>query len=284
MTKSQQIRERAVMISSTIPSTKYSCSGSPLMLANGSTAIDGLSGGEGRNSLVSMPSRRLSHSVCPDRPRDILERLLAHVFEGDIETACGILLNAGRDADAAWLGQAFEPRRDIDAVAKDIAVLDDDIALVNADPKLDAPIRWQYGIALGHCRLHLSGRAERVDDAGELDQEAVAGGLDDAALMVGDLRIDDFGAQHPEPAQGPFLVGLDQARVAGDIGRDERREPTFDASWPCGLHGASSVADDPTRTGARRALSTTREAVHAASIFLFFYRSGVQFSLFRVVA
>jgi hypothetical protein len=32
------------MISSTMPSAKYSCSGSPLMFANGSTAIDGLSG------------------------------------------------------------------------------------------------------------------------------------------------------------------------------------------------------------------------------------------------
>src|SRR4029450_796363 len=32
------------MISSTIPSAKYSCSRSPLILSNGSTAIDGLSG------------------------------------------------------------------------------------------------------------------------------------------------------------------------------------------------------------------------------------------------
>ena len=35
------MRESAVMISSTMPSAKYSCSGSPLRLANGSTAIDG---------------------------------------------------------------------------------------------------------------------------------------------------------------------------------------------------------------------------------------------------
>ena len=37
-------RDSAVMISSTMPSAKYSCSGSPLILAKGSTAIDGLSG------------------------------------------------------------------------------------------------------------------------------------------------------------------------------------------------------------------------------------------------
>ena len=37
------MRDSAVMISSTIPSAKYSCSGSPLRLAKGRTAIDGLS-------------------------------------------------------------------------------------------------------------------------------------------------------------------------------------------------------------------------------------------------
>ena len=38
------MRESAVMMSSTIPSAKYSCSGSPLIFWNGKTAIDGLSG------------------------------------------------------------------------------------------------------------------------------------------------------------------------------------------------------------------------------------------------
>src|ERR1700758_1487777 len=37
-------RDSAVMISSTIPSAKYYCSGSPLMFWKGSTAIEGLSG------------------------------------------------------------------------------------------------------------------------------------------------------------------------------------------------------------------------------------------------
>jgi hypothetical protein len=44
MTKRPEIFERAVIRSSVIPSTKYSWSGSSLMLSNGSTAIEGLSG------------------------------------------------------------------------------------------------------------------------------------------------------------------------------------------------------------------------------------------------
>src|ERR1700687_4369292 len=47
MTMSHLIRDSAVMISSTMPSAKYSCSGSPLMFWNGITASDGLSGSGG---------------------------------------------------------------------------------------------------------------------------------------------------------------------------------------------------------------------------------------------
>ena len=57
MTKNQRTRERAVMISSTIPSAKYSCSGSPLMLVKGKTATDGLSGRGG--------AERYSRHLCP---------------------------------------------------------------------------------------------------------------------------------------------------------------------------------------------------------------------------
>jgi hypothetical protein len=73
--------------------------------------------------------------------------------------------------------------------------------------------------------------------------------------MAGDLRIDQLGAQRLEPAEGPFLVGLDQARITGDVGREDRREPTFDATPRFGLHGASSVVHYPTPASVRRALS-----------------------------
>ena len=44
MTNSQRIRDSAPMMSSTTPSAKYSCSGSPLRFRNGSTASEGFSG------------------------------------------------------------------------------------------------------------------------------------------------------------------------------------------------------------------------------------------------
>src|SRR6516165_8556001 len=63
MTKSQGMRESAVMISSTIPSAKYSCSGSPLIFWNGSTAIDGLSG-KASDGPVAVPTTGLEGLGC----------------------------------------------------------------------------------------------------------------------------------------------------------------------------------------------------------------------------
>src|SRR6516165_357727 len=135
------------------------------------------------------------HAIYPDRPADVLELLLADVLEGEVELARDILMNASRHADAARLGQAFEPGRDVDAIAKDVAVLDDDVADVDADAELDTTVRGQRGIAFAHRRLYLGRAAQRIDDAGELDQQPIAGRLDDASVMAGNFRIDDLGAQ-----------------------------------------------------------------------------------------
>src|SRR6266567_3323017 len=48
------MRDSAVIISSTIPSVKYSCSESPLMFWNGRTATDGLSGNFSSGRLTSV--------------------------------------------------------------------------------------------------------------------------------------------------------------------------------------------------------------------------------------
>jgi hypothetical protein len=198
-----------------------------------------------------------SHAVCPDGPRDVFERLLAHVFESEVEAARRIFLNARGDTDTARLGEAFEAGRDIDAVSEDVAVLDDDVALVNADAEFDAMLRRHRGIAFGHTSLDLSRATQRTDDTRKLDEQTVAGGLDEAAAMSGDLRVDHLGAERLQPAEGPFFVRFDKARIAGDVSRKDRCQPAFCVRWLLRLHGASPVSDDCTPAGARRALSKT---------------------------
>ena len=61
---------------------------------------------------------------------------------------------------------------------------------MDADPKFDALVRRDPSVALDHRPLDFNGAVHRVDDAAELDNRAVAGALDDAAVMDGDGRVD----------------------------------------------------------------------------------------------
>src|SRR5262249_20268494 len=148
--------------------------------------------------------------VDPDRPGDVLELLLAGVLEGDVEPALRILVNTSRDADPAGLRQSFQSRGDIDAVAVDVVAVDDDVADIDADPELDPRLRRLVGIALVHAALNLDGATHGIDDAGEFGQQAVAGGLDDAALVFVDLGIEHRAPVGLQPGERSFLVEAHQ--------------------------------------------------------------------------
>ena len=135
---------------------------------------------------------------------------------------------------------ALEPRGDVDAVAHEIAVaLLDDVAEMNADAKLDATLRRQAGIALDHAALHFDRAAHGVDHAAKLDEAAVAGALNDAAVMDGDGRIDQVAAERPEPRQNAILVRPGEPAVADNIRDQNRRD------LPGLAHGAPSGSVQP---------------------------------------
>src|SRR5262249_51950994 len=135
-------------------------------------------------------SGRTDHNaVGPHRAGDVLDLLLAHVLKREIELVSHLLVRRRTDADPARLGERLQARSDVDAIAKDVALLDDDVADIDAHAKLDAALRRHAGIANDHFALHLDGAALGVDDTGEFDEETVAGRLDDATAVLGDLGI-----------------------------------------------------------------------------------------------
>ena len=171
--------------------------------------------------------------------RDVLQRVLADILEGRTDLSRRVFLHALRHAYPARLGDPFEARRDVDAVAKDVAVLFDDVAEIDADPEIQPLIRAHVRIAPSHSLLHLDGAAHRIDDAGELGQQPVARRLDDPAAMLGDAGIEQFAAMAVKAGKGAFVVGAHQPTVAGDVSRKDRRELSLDA---VGLHPISSRA------------------------------------------
>ncbi len=95
---------------------------------------------------------------------------------------------------------------------------------MDADPKFDALVGRDLGVALDHRPLDFNGAVHCVDDAAELDDAAVAGALDDAPVMHGDGRVDQVAAKRPKPRQDPVLVGSGKPRIADHVGHQDRRE------------------------------------------------------------
>src|SRR5689334_1563232 len=56
----------------------------------------------------------------------------------------------------------------------------------------------------------------------KLDQHAVPGGLDDAAVVLGDFRIDELAAQRLEAFERALLIRPHQPRISRHIGGEDR--------------------------------------------------------------
>ena len=68
------------------------------------------------------------------------------------------------------------------------------------------------------ARCSSAAQRDRVDDAREFRQHPVAGRLDDAAVMLADLWVDELAAMRLEAFVRSFLVRAHQTRVARHIG------------------------------------------------------------------
>ena len=181
--------------------------------------------------------------IDPDRSFNVLELGRAEISHRHIEPSAHLAIGVLGQTDRAGFGDSFEARGDVHAVAHQVAVaLLDHVAEVNADAKLDAFVERDARVALDHGVLNFDCAAHRVDDAAELDDAAVAGALDDAAMMHGDCGIDQIAAQRAQPRQGSIFVRAGEPAVADHIRDQDRRDlPSFG-------HGAPSrVTQNSTR-------------------------------------
>jgi hypothetical protein len=108
---------------------------------------------------------------------------------------------------------------------------------MDANSELDATLGRHAGVALGHAVLQLNGAAHGVDDAPKLDDAAIAGALDDAAMMHGDRRIDQIATQRAQARQSSIFVGASEPAIADHIRHQNRRNfPGFAHGAPSGHH------------------------------------------------
>ena len=163
-----------------------------------------------------------------DRLFDVLDALLAQILEGEAAHLAHMVAHAARDADAARHRQVFQPRSDVNAVAEDVAVLDHDVADIDADTKLQAMLVRQVLVCRGQRVLDLHRAVDSFDDAGELRQHAVAGRAGDTAIVGIDEIIDDH-AVGGQGGQRCRFVALHVAAVALDVGGEDGDQLAFQA-------------------------------------------------------
>ena len=105
-------------------------------------------------------------------------------------------------------------------------------------------------VALAHRALDRDRAFDRVDDAAELDQRAVAHHLDDAAVARRDGGIEGLAPDLPERGERAGLVGAHHAAIADDVGGKDGGEPARDRN--CRLMRTSSA------TAAYRRVATSQ--------------------------
>src|SRR5581483_4429095 len=116
---------------------------------------------------------------------------------------------------------------DIDPVTKEIIVIDDHVAQIDADTELDPSGRWDIGVAPRHAPLDLGGANDGIDDALELYQHAVAGRLDDTSAVLCNGRIDKLNPMRLEASERSRLIDLHQPAVADHVSGEHRGKPAF---------------------------------------------------------
>ena len=143
---------------------------------------------------ASSPSLRLSggytQRVSANRLGDILDAMVAKRAVVEIELVFDLLVNGLRDANGARLRERLEPGCDVDAVTENVIAVDDDVAEIDADAQLETALRRDGVVEGARSSLHLDGAVQRIDDAGEIRQQAVARRADDPPVMRRNQRVD----------------------------------------------------------------------------------------------
>ena len=241
MTESAETFDRSVMMSSVMPSAKYSCSGSPLMLANGSTAIDGfrLCRGPG---IVERAGCRVARLIRARRRRP---EPAARCSSASVRPCPRRRGRAG-----CRHGRGPCPRRQMPPGS---AMPSSRAATLTPSPKMSSsstmtsprltPMRNSMRRSCGTSALRspsaldLGGAGDGVHDARELHQHAVAGELDDAPLVLGDLGVDQLLAMRIQRGKRGGLVGAHQAAVADHVGGQDSGEQAVERAGFSHEHG-----------------------------------------------
>ena len=188
---------------------------------------------------------------------DVLQRDLAHRFEMDTRLAARLLYRRTRDVDGAALGDLLQPDCDVDALAENVAALEDDLAEIHADPEFQPPVGRAVLGAFRDILLRRDRVLDGPDNAVEGHQRAVAGRLDDAAAIARGERAEFVEKRH-DARMRSGLVEIDEPAKANDVGRHDRGQPSLHPPLLEGLGLSGLRLEDFAAPGKRTRVGASR--------------------------
>src|ERR1700733_6851553 len=161
--------------------------------------------------------------VHPNRLGDVLDLLLAEIVERYRQLIAHLIVNDSGDAYRTRLGQSFETSGDIDAITEQILAIHHHVANVHAYAKLHRLVGANTRILRGNRCLHRDRASHGIDRAGEIGDDTVPSGVENAAPMRCDKSVDN-GPVRFQPSKRANLVAPHQPAVAGNVGGEDRRK------------------------------------------------------------
>src|SRR5229473_3655081 len=138
-------------------------------------------------------------------------------------------MHSGRHTDATREGERLQPCRDVYAIAINVIFFNDNVAHVDTHAKLNPFVLKHFGIAHGHTALNFDSATQRIHDAAELRQHAVASVFNNPPAVFGDFGFDERAKMALQLEVCGLLVDAHEPAVAGDISRKNGGEPSLQA-------------------------------------------------------
>ena len=187
------------------------------------------------------------HAIDVYRLHDVLDQMFSQVLVCEVQLRFHLIKGLLRNANAPGLRQLLQAGRDVDAFALAVVAVDNHITEIDADAHVDAPFVGDAGVSFGHAALNDHRALDRIDDAGELRQQAVAHQFEYAPLVLFDLRLEQILAMGPKPGEGIRFILLHEPGIANHVGGEDSREVTIGAF-------VSHLAQLPSENAARAIL------------------------------
>ncbi|MEE8228165.1 MAG: hypothetical protein V3R30_15185, partial [Kiloniellales bacterium] len=140
--------------------------------------------------------------------------MLAEILKLDGDLFLDLTVDGCRDKDLSRLTQPLDPRSHVHPVAVYVVVVDDDVANIYFHPKFNAAVFRNFRTAQRHSLLDIDSVLNGIHGAWELDQDSIAGRLEDPPAVLLDLGIEQLLPECLELRQGARLVFANKPAVS----------------------------------------------------------------------